>query len=95
MIMECGWVKGYTLWVGEFPRTIDQVYIGQLCLGFIDVNVTNTKSRSGMAHSIVTFENLDMTMAAFERLQWSNFEHGKGQMHWPSVQWFKGTGKDR
>ena len=71
------------------------MYIGQLCPGFIDVNVTNSKSKSGHAQAIITFEDLALALEAFERLQWSKFDHGKGQMHWPSVKCFKGTGKDR
>ena len=58
------------MWVGDLPRTIDKVYIGQLCPGFIDVNVTNTKSKSGKSQASVTFENLEMAMEAFEKLQW-------------------------
>ena len=80
--------------VGDLPRTIDKVYIGQLCLGFIDVNVTNSKSRSGYAQAIITFEDLALALAAFARLQWSKFDHGDGQMHWPSVKWL-GHGKHR
>ena len=74
--------------VGGLPRTIDKVYIGQMCLGFIDVNVTNTKSMSGISQAITTFENLEMAMEAFERLQWCKFDHGKGQLRWPSAQVF-------
>ena len=83
------------MWVGDLPRTIDKVYTGQLCPGLIDVSVANTKSKSGRSQAIITFENLEVAMEAFERLQWSKLDHGKGQMHWPSVKRFKGTGKDR
>ena len=69
LIMESGWVKGYELWDGDLPRAIDKVYIGQLRPGFVDMNVTNTKSKSGMAQAIVTFEYLIMAMEALERLQ--------------------------
>ena len=93
-IMESGWRKGYKLSLGSLPRNIDQVYIGQLCLGFIDVNVTNSKSRSGHAQAIITFEDLALAMEAFERLQCNKFDNGDGQMHWPSVKWF-GHGKHR
>ena len=46
----------------------DKVYIGQLCPGFIDVNVTNTTSKSGHAQAIITFEDLELALATFERL---------------------------
>jgi hypothetical protein len=59
------------------------------------VNVTNTKSKSGHAQAIVTFEDLELALAAFERLLWSKSDHGHGQMHWPSVKWFKCHGKHR
>ena len=71
------------------------MYIGQLCPGFTDVNVTNNTSKSGHSQAIVTFEGLNMALAAFERPQWCKFDHGEGQMHWPSVKWFKGHGKHR
>ena len=94
MILESGWCRGYNLWVGDLPRTIDKVYIGQLCLGFIYVNATNAKSRSGHAQALINFEVLALALEAFERLQWSKFDHGDGQMHWPYVKWF-GHGKHR
>ena len=71
------------------------MYIGQLCPGFTYVNVTNNTSKSGHAQAIVTFEDLDLAMAAFERLQWCKFDHGEGQMHWHYAKWFKGHGKHR
>ena len=64
-------------------------------LGFIDVNVTNNTSKSGHSQAITTFEDLELALAAFERLQQCKFDHGEGQMHWPSVKWFKGHGKHR
>ena len=70
------------------------MYVGQLCPGFIDVNVTNTKSKSGHAQAIITFKYLDLELAAFQRLLWSKFDHGDGQMHWPSVK-LLGHGKHR
>ena len=70
------------------------MYIGQLCIGFIGVNVTNTKSRSGHAQASITFEDLALALEAFERLQWSKFYHGDGQMQRPSLKWF-GHGKHR
>ena len=33
MIVDSGWCKGYKLWVGDLPRTIDKVEIGRLCPG--------------------------------------------------------------
>ena len=71
------------------------MYIGQLCPGFIDVNVTNHTSKSGHAQAIVIFEDLELALAAFEMLQWRKFDHGEGPMRWLSVKWFKGNGKHR
>ena len=47
LLVDKGWCKSYKLWVGDLPRTIDTMYIGQLCPGFIYVAVNNTKSKSG------------------------------------------------
>ena len=94
MVLETGWCKGYKLSVGDLPRRIDKVYIGQLCLAFSDVNVTNSQSRSGMSQENITCEDLALALEAFGRLQWSKFDHGDGQMHWASVKWF-GHGKCR
>ena len=71
------------------------MYIGQLCLGFIDVNVTKNTSKFGHSQAIVTFEDLELALAALEWLQWCKFDHGEGQMHWPSVSKCKGHGKHR
>ncbi len=49
---------------------------------------------SGHAQAIFTLEDLALALEAFERLQWAKFDHGDGQMHWPSVKWF-GHGKHR
>ena len=65
LILESGWLKSYKLWVGDLPKSIDQVYIGQLRPGFIEVNMTNSTSKSGHAQAIITFENLDLALAAF------------------------------
>jgi hypothetical protein len=50
--------------------------------------VNNKVSRSGHAFAVITFENLDLAMAAFQTLMCTKFDHGGGQMHWPSVKWF-------
>jgi hypothetical protein len=88
MIVDSGWAKGWKVWIGDLPRNIDKVDIGKLCPGQIDVSVNNQRSRSGHAFSVITFDDLDLAMAAFQTLQWTKFDHGDGQMHWPSVKWF-------
>lgn len=88
LIVESGWATGWKVWVGDLPKNIDKVDIGRLCPGQIDVAVNNTRSRSGHAFAVITFEHLDMAMAAFEKLMSTKFDHGDGQMHWPSVKWF-------
>ena len=85
-------VKGYKLWVGDLPRNIDKVYIGQLCPGFMDVSVTNAKSKSGHAFAVIAFEDLALALQAFERMQRTMFDHGASHSNWPSVKWF-GRGK--
>jgi hypothetical protein len=92
MLVDSGWAKGWKVWVGDLPRNIDKVDIGKLCPGQTDVAVNNTRSRSGHAFSVITFDDLEKAMAAFQTLQWTKFDHGDGQMHWPSVKWF-GRGK--
>ena len=88
MIIESGWCKGWKVWVGDLPANIDKVDIGKLCPGQIDVAVNNFKSRSGHAFAVITFERLEEAMASFHALQWTKFDHGDGQLHWPSVKWF-------
>jgi hypothetical protein len=88
LIVESGWANGWKVWVGDLPGNIDKVDIGRLCPGQIDVCVNNTRSRSGHAFAVITFENLDLAMAAFQTLMCTRFDHGGGQMHWPSVKWF-------
>ena len=56
------------------------MYIDQVCRGFIVMNGTNSTSKSGHAQAIVTFEDLELALAAFERLQWCKCDHGEGQM---------------
>ena len=58
VFLDSGWRRGYKLWVGDMPRTIDKVEIGKLCLGFIDVAVNNTMSRSGHAFAVISFGDL-------------------------------------
>ena len=47
------------------PRTIDKVEIGKLCPGYIDVAVNNTRSKSGHAFAVISFEDLALAMEAF------------------------------
>ena len=65
LIVDSGWCKGYKLWVGDLPRAIDKVDIGKLCIGFIDASVNNTRSRSGHAFAVITFEGLALALEAF------------------------------
>ena len=88
LVVESGWVTGWKVWVGDLPGNIDKGDIGRLCPGQIDVCVNNTRSRSGHAFAVITFENLDLAMQAFQTLMCTRFDHGGGQMHWPSVKWF-------
>jgi hypothetical protein len=88
LIVESGWAKGWKVWVGDLPRNVDKVDIGRLCPGQTDVSVNNFKSKSGMAFAVITFADLDLAMQAFETLLWTRFDHGGGQLHWPSVKWF-------
>jgi anthranilate phosphoribosyltransferase len=37
-------------------------------------------------------EDFGLAMESFERLQWTRFDHGDGQLHWTYVKWF-GHGK--
>ena len=92
LLVDRGWCKGYKLWVGDLPRTPDIVDIGKLCLVLIDVSVNNQRSRSGHAFAAITFEDLALALEAFERMQWTKFDHGVGQMHWPYAKWL-GRGK--
>ena len=88
LVVESGWATGWKVWVGDLPRNIDKVDIGRLCPGQCDVAVNNTRSRSGHAFAVITFTNLDKAMAAFQTLMTTKFDHGEGQLHWPSVKWF-------
>ena len=88
VIVGSGCLRGYKVWVGELQRNKDKVDICRLCSGFMDVVVNNTRSRSGHAFAVITFGDLGLAMEAFERLQWTRFDHGDGQVHWPSVKWF-------
>ena len=68
LLVERGWRKGYKLWVGDLPRSIGKVDIGRLCPGYIDVSVNCTKSRSGHAFAVISFEDLTLAMQAFDRM---------------------------
>ena len=39
LLVDSGWCKGYTLWIGDLPRAIHKVDIGKMCIGFLDVSV--------------------------------------------------------
>ena len=73
------------MWVGDLPKAIEKVDIGKLCPGLIYVSVNNTKTKSVHACATITFEDLALALEALERLQWTKFDHGAGQMNWPSV----------
>ena len=92
LVVESGWVTGWKVWVGDLPRNTDKVETSKLCPGQIDVAVNNTRSRSGHAFAVITFNNLDKAMAAFQTLVSTKFDHGDGQLRWPSVNWL-GHGK--
>ena len=81
--VESGWRKGYKLWVGDLPKSIDNVEICKVWTGFIDVSVNNTKTNSGHAFAVISFEDLTLAMEAFDRMQWTKFDHAAGQLHWP------------
>ena len=89
VIVQSGWLTGYKIWVGDLPRNMDKVEIGKLCPGQLDVAMNNTRSKSGHAFAVIAFEDVGLAMEAFERLQWTRFDHGGGQLHWPSVKWFR------
>jgi hypothetical protein len=80
LVVESGWVTGWKVWVGDLPRNIGKVETSKLCPGQIDVAVNNTRSRSGHAFAVITFNNLDKAMAAFQTLVSTKFDHGDGQL---------------
>ena len=88
--IEGGWVSGWKLWIGDLPGGVCKTDVGHYCEGQVDVSVQSNKTRSGMAFAIVTFLDLTMTIKAFEQVAMAKFDHGNGQMYWPSVKWFRG-----
>ena len=88
LIVERGWCKGDKLRVGGLPRSIDKVDIGRLCPGFIDVSVNCTKSRSGHAFAVISFQDSTLAMQSVGGMQWTRLDHWYGQMQWDSVKWF-------
>ena len=88
--IEEGWVSGWKLWVGDLPGGVRKTDVGQYCEGQVDVSVQSNKTRSGMAFAIVTFLDLTMAIKAFEQVAMAKFDHGNGQMYWPTVKWFRG-----
>jgi hypothetical protein len=73
LVVESGWATGWKVCA----------LANVMC-----VCVNNTRSRSGHAFAVITFTNLDKAMAAFQTLMSTKFDHGEGQLHWPSVKWF-------
>ena len=66
--VDDGWVYGYKLWVGDLPRDISRVSIGEHCHGQVDISVQSHRTRSGMAYAIVTFIDVALAIKAFEQV---------------------------
>ena len=82
-----GWVSGWKLWVGDLPFDVKRPANACHCPGFADIAVAYNKPPSGAAFAIVTFEDLAAAFKAFEQVAMAKFDHGEGQMMWPSVKW--------
>ena len=67
--IEDGWVLGYKLWVGDLPSDINKVTIGQYGVGHVDITVQSRRTRSGMAHAIITFTDVALAVQALRTCQ--------------------------
>ena len=86
--VERGSVFGYKLVIGELPRDITDVGIGQFCVGHQHVAVER-QSNSDLAFAIITFTDAALGIKAFEVVSMTKFDLGAGELHWPFVHWYK------
>ena len=91
--IEEGWVFGYKVFIGDLPHNVSKLEISALATGQVDLAVNANRSKSGMAYSIVTFENLEMAIECYKKASSKRFDHGQGGLHWASVKWFHGSKK--
>ena len=91
--VEEGWVFGFKVFIGDLPHNVSKLEVSELATGQVDLAVNANRTRSGMAYSIVTFDNLDLAIECYKKASSVRFDHGQGGLHWASVKWFHGTKK--
>ena len=92
--VERGSVFGYKLVIGDLPRDITDVGIGQFCVGHQDVAVEH-QSNSDLAFAVITFTDAAVGIKAFEVVSMTKFDLGVGELHGPLVHWWNVKGARR
>ena len=81
---------GYKMWVGDLPRCIQKSQIAQIVgTGWTDIACQNSRPQSGMAYSVITFEDMCIATKAFQTMLQAKFDHGQGVIEHPAVRWWR------